>query len=198
MSSPDFIDVDIPPSGDTLPDGEEYEGAQGCDWPGCESPAAFRNGRLQKRCDEHYRKRLTSSSSSSGSGRRSAATTEAALAAMDTAYNMLAVGFMLLSPEAAHTWASKVENLQHTNRLAFDADPKLARQVGKAAGKGGSALFYLTNGAAVLTSAAVIVNEQRAKRPPKPKKGNVVDGETEPSANGHATVPPGHPLRDNL
>lgn len=73
-----------------------------------------------------------------------------AMATLDSAYNMVATGFVMFGlTETGNAWIDAAEQLKLTNEDALKASPKLAKAIAGAGSTGGAATFILTHAMAL-------------------------------------------------
>ena len=91
----------------------------------------------------------------------------AALAIMDSIYNMTWIGLSAISPPAAADFRKRIPDLQATNEQAFKSDKSLVREILKMGETSGKTLFYGTHLfvlAPVVNTMRVDLAERRAAR----------------------------------
>lgn len=101
-----------------------------------------------------------------GPGRPSAPTakhradTDAALSTMNSAYNLLSMGALLLRrPHTASLIAANGEQWQAGNREAFESSPKLAAAIANVGQTSGVVTFFVTNAVALVQIVGALRSE---------------------------------------
>lgn len=126
-------------------------------------------GRKPKKCPDCRATRTATSTP-----RKSSKDVDAACAVLDTTYNAIALGLLMLSPRAASTWAEQLDTLQAQNRLTLAGDPALTKSILRAGEKTGKAAFLVSHVLAV-APVVMVIREDMPKRKPKTPKSKVAE-----------------------
>jgi len=103
-----------------------------------------------------------------------------ALATMNSAYEAVAMGLMLVQlPQTASGFADTAKTLEESNRKAFESSPRLAAMVAKVGTGGGAVAFVISHAVAV----AGVMNAARAELFQK-RADQVIAEEQARAANG--------------
>ena len=122
-------------------------------------------GRKPKTCPTCRAAKTTTAPRSS---RRNSKDVETALATMENYYGMVSAALMLTSPMAAVAWGEQLSRLTAANRAILAGDPNLTKSICRVGEKSGKVAFLVAHVAAVIPP-AMIIKEQLASRPKKPK-----------------------------
>lgn len=83
-----------------------------------------------------------------------------ALATLDSAYNLVATGLVVMGLDrSANEWVDSAEQLKKTNEDALKASPKLAKAIASTGSTGGSLTFMVTHSMAVFGLFRVVQSE---------------------------------------
>lgn len=155
--------IDLPPSSDFV-----------CQE--CQTPLTYGGrGKKPTKCTprnggdpECYGKRTPST----GGSRRSSRDVESALAFMDGLYDSASQVLMISTPNAAAELEKRIAAQQDRNRLAFEANPALAKRVAGWGGKAGMLGFILSNSFMMAGVARVAYAEIAVQRMMAPSGAN--------------------------
>lgn len=167
MSLYDISDVAIPDE-----DSAPGEGLLTCESCGNSFEHSGR-GRKPKKCADC--RAAGARASGAGTTRRNATSKDvkAALAVLEGAYSTVALGLMVLSPNAASVWAAQVPSLQAQNEVILSGDPALTKSILRTGEKTGKAAFVIAHVIA-FAPVAMTVRADMPKRPKRAKKDTVI------------------------
>lgn len=92
---------------------------------------------------------------------------DAAARVMTNFYELATFGLMFVSPDAAGILAKKTDELDASNRKAFEADPRLRAAIARAGSISGTGTFIVTNAMVLIPVAFVAASDMRKRRPEK-------------------------------
>jgi len=115
-------------------------------------------GRKPVLCAEHKGAGARSTGGMRTADRGNSADVDSAIAILDGMYTGLAMGLMMVSPNAASVWAGNVDKLQATNRVTLAADKTLTKRILKFGQRSATATFV---GAHVVAIAPVVMVVQQ-------------------------------------
>jgi hypothetical protein len=96
-----------------------------------------------------------------------------ALATMNSAYEALAMGLMLVKlPETAVAFSDTAKTLEESNKKAFESSPKLAAMIARVGTGGGAAAFVIAHAVAIAGVMNAARSEMAAKLIPTEGDGN--------------------------
>ena len=133
----------------------------------------------EPRCEEHKKSGGASRLGSAKSTRSGGKDVEAAVAALDMAYNALTLGLMVAGAhKAMGALQDSLPGLQTTNRNLLSQDPELARRIAAMGKTGGRYAFF---GAQVMTlgPVAILAFAELSEKWSKPKNRTVNDFDAE-------------------
>jgi hypothetical protein len=104
---------------------------------------------------------------------------------MEALYNVIGMALYPASPRASEMFMEGVPQAHLRNRMAFENDRELARQISSGASKGGRAMFYAGNAMLIAPALRVAYQDMSGKRKPKAPRPS--------SAGGTGSPSPGNP-----
>ena len=157
LTMPDFTSSTIP---DDEPAPEWLDKAETPDLSceSCGTPLVYQGrGRKPRFCAEHK----PSAPKRASVPRGSSSDVASAMHTLGGLYDALAMGLMLVSPDAATVWASQVENLQVKNAIILAADKDLCKMINRGAAKGGRYAFFAAHAMAITPPLMIAVQQRR-------------------------------------
>ena len=145
-------------------------------------------GRKPRFCAEH--KRGAASAKSSASPRRgNSAEVRSAMATLEQFYGMISLGLMMVSPNAATTWASQLDQLQASNQLALTGDKALCRSINRLGEASGKGMFVVAHAMAAAPVAGALAQDLGERRKAKQKARAEAQGYLDYPAEETPTTP---------
>jgi hypothetical protein len=100
---------------------------------------------------------------------------------MEALYNVIGMALYPASPRASEMFMEGVPQAHIRNRMAFENDRELARQISSGASKGGRAMFYAGNAMLIGPALRVAYQDMSGKRKPKTPRPSSAGGTGSPS-----------------